>query len=201
MKNIPIFFGFLFCSLNSILGQNYLFKPNQSGLHLSIQYYNPGHQNTFVINPGYTFDGRLTTGLIGSFSEGIFSYDKIYGGNASYMLIKEGIDMPFSLSIDGSYLFGKYKTIDNKYNTLRLGPSIYKRIALFKKLSLIPGFNISHNWYTSDGPTFKYTDKYWTSSFQLTALYNKFQITASTNKTINQNYVAIGAGFILPIKN
>lgn len=125
----------------------------------------------------------------------------MYGANASYLLIKEPTDMPFSLSIEGTYLFGKYKSIDNRYNTLQFGPSLYKRIKLSEKLSLIPGINFSYNWYTSRSVNFNYNDKYWTRIFQLTALINKFQITASSNKTSDEKYFAIGVGFVLPIKN
>ncbi len=90
MKTIPIFFGFLICGLNSILGQNYLFKPNQSGPHFTVQYYNP-FRNTFVLNPGYTYNSRLTVGLIGSFTYDFELDNKIFGANAGYMILKEGV--------------------------------------------------------------------------------------------------------------
>lgn len=199
MKNILKSIGLFLFASNTLLAQNYLFKPNQSGPHLSVQYYNPGHQNTFVVIPGYTFNGRLTVGLLGSFTYDFEIDNKRYGTNASYMLLKEGIrKIPFSLSIDGIYTFGKYKTIDTRYNTLQIGPSIYKRINLSEKFSLIPGIRLTHDWSRSKYSGETYTYSSWSKVFQISALYNKFQITASTNKTINQNYFAIGVGFVLP---
>ncbi len=85
-----------------------------------------------------------------------------------------------------------------RFNTIQVGPSIYKRINLSEKLSLIPGIRFTKDFYTTKSSVLTHKTNYWGRVYQVSAIYSKIQVTASANKTISDNYFAIAIGIVFP---
>ena len=114
MKNKLILLSLLISS--SLFGQNYLFENNSSGFHIAGQISSYDGSTLLGVSPGYTSKGKLTFGITIGFEEN----DNLDGSSTgikpyvSYLVIKQGSEMPVSVGLNASYQYNTFSEYDIK---------------------------------------------------------------------------------------
>lgn len=144
MKSIIILFALFIFSISSF-AQGYLYDVDQTGFSLNTAYLNNDGFGSFGLLPAYTWNGRMSVGLLLnrlSDTNSDFGSTK-FGPLLSHIMIKQDEEVPVSMGLVASYTFDSYDESETKGNTLSAGASLHHELVLSDKISIIPGGSVS----------------------------------------------------------
>ena len=131
-------------SFESVSAQNYLIQSGSSSFHGSVQLTSGNFENTLAIQPGYTYNGRLTAGIdLGKGTDKIRNLTlNIVRPNLNYLIIKQSEDIsPVSINLEIAYQYNILPTTPANSRSVQFGGTLYHTISVNDgnlSLSLIP---------------------------------------------------------------
>ncbi|MFT6333866.1 MAG: hypothetical protein ACI86M_001558 [Saprospiraceae bacterium] len=146
MQRLIFFVGVLFSllSFNSASAQNYLMLAEDIGLHGSVQLTRGNFENILAIQPGYTWNGRLTAGIdLGKGTDKIRSLTlNIVRPNLNYLIIKQTEDgTPVSINLETAYQYNLLPSTPFSSRSIQFGGTLFHTISIkdnIENFSLIP---------------------------------------------------------------
>lgn len=131
-------------SYESASAQNYLMFNEVSGFHGSVQLTRGNFENTLAIQPGYTWNGRLTSGVdLGKGTDKIRNLSlNIVRPNLKYLVVKQIENTsPVSINLEIAYQYNILPTTTANSRSVQFGGTLYHTISVkgnAENLSLIP---------------------------------------------------------------
>ncbi|MFT4533955.1 MAG: hypothetical protein ACJA1A_003031 [Saprospiraceae bacterium] len=131
-------------SFDSASAQNYLIQNDSSGFHGSVQLTSGNFENILAIQPGYTWNGRLTAGIdLGKGTDKIRNLTlNIVRPNLNYLIIKQSESIsPVSINLEVAYQYNILPTTPANSRSVQFGGSLYHTILVNDSnvsISLIP---------------------------------------------------------------
>jgi len=130
----------------NLISQNYLFDSNSSGFHFAGQLGTSSGSTLLGFRPGYTFNGKLTLGLVVG-SENISDLDLNSTAIRPYidfLAIKQGEnDAPISLNLGIHYQHNSFPKIAGlTFNTFGFSLNVLHAFEVSQNSSIIPSLGI-----------------------------------------------------------
>ena len=146
MHRLTLFVGILISMLSfeSATAQNYLMLNEDSGFHGSAQLTRGNFESTLAIQPGYTWNGRLTAGIdLGKGTDKIRNLSlNIVRPNLNYLIVKQMENSsPVSINLEIAYQYNLLPTTTANSRSVQFGGTLYHTISVEDNaisLSLIP---------------------------------------------------------------
>ena len=146
MHRFICFVGLLYSMLSfeTAFAQNYLIQNDSSGFHGSVQLTSGTFENILAIQPGYTWNGRLTAGIdLGKGTDKIRNLTlNIVRPNLNYLIIKQSENIsPVSINLEVAYQYNILPTTPANSRSVQFGGTLYHTISVHDNnvsLSLIP---------------------------------------------------------------
>ena len=150
---LNIFFLVILFSPSLLLGQNYLMDNDQDGLHSSVQISYNSFENYYALQPGYTFDGRLTFGFdIGQNVDRVNKLNStVLRPNVSYLVLKQSEELPLSVDINAAYQYNYVSQVIFNARAIQFGAGVFHEISPIEDVKLIPAVFVQGSKYT-EGP-------------------------------------------------
>ena len=137
-SRLQILMIFLFPTL--LFSQNYLMDEGEQGLHSSVQISYNSFENYYALQPGYTFDGKLTIGFdIGQNVDRVNKLNStVLRPNVSYLILKQSDELPFSVDLNAAYQYSYVSQVIFNARAIQFGAGIYHEISPIENVKLLP---------------------------------------------------------------
>ncbi|MDF1696661.1 MAG: hypothetical protein P1U56_12545 [Saprospiraceae bacterium] len=172
----------------------------QDGLHSSVQISYSTFENYYALQPGYTFDGRLSFGLdVGKTVDLVNSLNStVLRPNVSYLLVKQEKDRyPVSIDLNVAYQFNYVSQVVFNARAVQFGAGIYHEISPFENVKIIPSAFFNGSKITA-GPTRRLEGLVYSYGAQTSIMWeNKYYLTPKISFQEGINTITIKMGMIL----
>ena len=199
MKNKLILLSLLISS--SLFGQNYLFENNSSGFHIAGQISSYDGSTLLGFSPGYTSKGKLTFGITIGFEEN----DNLDGSSTgikpyvSYLVIKQGSEMPVSVGLNASYQYNTFSEYDGlTANRIGIGAVLLHQIKAGKNFDIIPGASVGWGRTTVKLSGLSESESAIAYGLSATAKIKNFYVAPSLTFSKGNSYFDLIFGLIFP---
>lgn len=186
----------------NLISQNYLFDSNSSGFHIAGLLGASTESTLLGIRPGYTFDGKLTLGLVVG-SENISDLDLNSTAIRPYidfLALKQGEnDVPISLNLGIHYQHNSFPKVPGLiFNTFGFSLNVLHAFEVNQNTSIIPSLGIG--WDKTTVSLSGYSGNVSTVSFGLStaAKFNNFYLESLISFYKGGTQFNLSLGIILP---
>jgi hypothetical protein len=200
MKKSFIFILLTFTGCN-VFAQNYLFEPNSSGFHIAGQVSTSSTSTILGIRPGYTFNGKITIGLVVG-SENITDLNLNSTAIRPYLdflALKQDRDIPLSLNLGVHYQYNSFPKIPGlTFNTIGFSVNALHSFDVGGNTQLIPGIGIG--WDKTTVSLVGYSGNVSSIGFGLSTAvkFNNFYLEPLVSFQKGGTQITLSVGVIFP---
>jgi len=164
----------------STYGQNILMSDGIDSWHAGAEFAYNTFETFYAIQPGYTFDDRLTLGFaLGKNNDVVNKINStLFRPSISYLLVKQSEEsLPISIELNGAYQFDYVNQVMFNTQSILFGGGIYHEIDAVEGVKIIPGAIIGGRRAIS-GPNIRFRESAVLSyGLQASLLWNTYYLT------------------------